>query len=239
MGDPYDPFDADFTSEPGPGHGRAYLVSGVVGGLVGAAVVLLVWVTIAALGPGDPGRSADARPEGGAPTVLGTESGTPGPSPCRRRFDAQRAALRSADATLAQWEVHVGAMNKLVTGAISLRQATAFWNQTRVGAQDRLARYDEAVRMLETGRAGCPRSAAAGGEDTRCVTAVALRDRTLRRANRATATWRMHVDDMEALRDGTLSPTMATRMWLRSWHRGVRQLDAYHAASRAARGLHC
>jgi hypothetical protein len=37
---------------------------------------------------------------------------------------AQIRPLRTAEASLAQWEIHIGAMNKLVTGAITLEQAS-------------------------------------------------------------------------------------------------------------------
>lgn len=239
VGDPYDAFDNDSDFSPGrdPGPGRAYLAGGVVGGLVGAAVVLLVWLTISALSPDSPGSADAPRPGGAGATVLGTQEASSGQ--CRQRFAAQGRVLRAADATLSQWEVHVGAMNKLVTGAISLQQATAFWNQTRVGAQERLARYDAAVRALEGAANRCSPAAAAAVDDQRCAAAVEARDLALRKAHRATATWRQHVHHMEMLRQGTLSPAMAQRMWLRSWHRGVRQLEAYRAAAQDARARHC
>ena len=63
--------------------------------------------------------------------------------------------------------------------------------------------------------------------------------RVLHLARTALATWGAHVQDMEMLRMGKMSPTQATRMWLHNWHRGQGQVTGYHAAVEAAPGLHC
>lgn len=62
---------------------------------------------------------------------------------------------------------------------------------------------------------------------------MAADEQALRVATTAADTWRMHVRDMEMLREGRLSPAEATRMWLASWQQGMRQLKAYQAAESA------
>jgi hypothetical protein len=112
----------------------------IFGAVVAVVLAAFAWMLIA---PGSdhagPSRSTDRV------TLAGRQaSGTPSPSPqpgetsdqlqrCSQAAVALKHTLHHAAGSVAQWEVHVGAMNKLVTGVISLRQATAFWNQTRVG----------------------------------------------------------------------------------------------------------
>lgn len=220
--------DKDFES---PG-GQTF----VVGATVGALLVGIVWFALSAV---NSGQSPDGGRAGPAPAAMGSEapsSASPrGPSaspqqPCVAVFDAQTEALESAESSMAQWEVHVGAMNQLVTGAITLTQASAFWNQTRVGAQRRLDRFGTAIESYRSREARCPESrrtyepAAAPGS---CPAAVGLRARTLRRADRALAVWQHHVHDMEMLRNGDITPAQATRMWLSSWRRGAHQINVY------------
>src|SRR3954447_22268569 len=75
---------------------------------------------------------------------------------CADAAEAVGRTLRQATASLDQWEVHVGAMNQLVVGAISPQQATAFWNQTRVGAQRKIDSFEHAVRRLQRHGMDCP-----------------------------------------------------------------------------------
>jgi hypothetical protein len=157
-------------------------------------------------------------------------------------YGAQTAPLRAVPASLSQWEVHIGAMNKLVVGAISLQQANQFWNQTRVGAQRRLDRYDVAQRKYDRRTARCPlpKHAASGhGKLAQCQSAVRARHLELERATVALDTWQLHVHHMEMLRRGEMTPEQATQMWLASWHRGVQEVRAYRAAAKAARGTCC
>jgi hypothetical protein len=44
-----------------------------------------------------------------------------------------------------QWRVHIQAMNELVAGNIWLAQVTTFWNRTRMGAMQRIMRFDQDV----------------------------------------------------------------------------------------------
>jgi len=161
---------------------------------------------------------------------------------CLEVYAAQWQPLKTAAASMAQWEVHIGAMNKLVVGAITLRQATQFWNRTRVGAWTRLAAFADADRQFGQRTARCPMPLDAdeiGEELLGCTTAVAARNRILHSAHGALDTWRMHVRHMELLRNGEMTPQRATELWLQSWRQGQAEVDHYRAAARAARGLRC
>jgi hypothetical protein len=215
----------------------------VAGMVTGALLLGLLWIFPS-------GRSDSPAGFVGAAEVLGAQQtaeskeAAPGDGRlerCREVFAAQTRPLRAVPAPLSQWQVHIGAMNKLVTGVITLRQATRFWSQTRVGAARGLARYRSASEAFGQRTARCPRTADAASpkEVLRCTEAVAARGRELATADRALATWRVHVRHMEMLRTGEMSPARATQLWLMSWHAGVRELAAYRAAAREASGRTC
>jgi len=161
---------------------------------------------------------------------------------CLEVYAAQQQPLETAAASMSQWEVHIGAMNKLVDGAITLTQATQFWNQTRVGARTRLAEFAAADRRFDQRTARCPMPLASeqvDGQVRRCATAIDARFRVLHSARVGLDTWRMHVRHMEMLRSGEMTPARATELWLQSWRQGQTEVDDYRAAARAARGLSC
>jgi len=157
---------------------------------------------------------------------------------CSQAVVALQHTLHRAAGSVAQWEVHVGAMNKLVTGVFSLRQATAFWNQTRVGARHRVADFEHARAALVRQGVDCPAPSllpSRSGPNLRaCARQVAADLRVLHAAGTAIGTWRRHVHAMEMLRMGKMSPGTATRMWLQMWHRGQHEIDRYRTAARAA-----
>ena len=229
------------------GHGRT-VVSVLAGVVVGALLVGLIWLAQERSGSGDPAADRAATTPQSQPMDDHTSDGVPADAAegdpdtvalgrCQEVYDAQAGALEAAAESLDQWEVHIGAMNKLVTGAISLQQANQFWNQTRVGAADRLDRFDAAFRRFSGRTARCPepaRSEEIGAGLRTCATAVAARSLTLRRASVALETWRMHVHHMEMLRTGAMTAEEATRLWLQSWHQGAREVRAYRAAAKAA-----
>jgi hypothetical protein len=178
--------------------------------------------------------------------VLGTQASRPQPTAvdaCRQVVATQRLPLEAAADALGQWEVHVGAMNKLVTGAITLDQATAFWNQTRVGAARRVHTFLDAAAAYREGTQGsCPSPEgvpASASALHACADTVVARNKAISAAETAATTWNGHVRDMEMLRMGHLSPAKATQMWLASWRAGVRQLDAYAVATHKAHAHHC
>ena len=46
--------------------------------------------------------------------------------------------------------------------------------------------------------------------------------------------WAEHIEHMDMLRFGTMSPEEATTLWLSIWRRGDRQLNDYRVAAREA-----
>lgn len=155
---------------------------------------------------------------------------------CQVVYVAQDRPLRAVGPAMTQWEVHIGAMNKLVVGAISLAQAQEFWNQTREGAARNLATYRRTQRAFDERPARCALPVGRGSDELRtCAEAVADRHRELDRAAVALDTWRTHVRHMEMLRRGQMTPGEATRMWLESWREGNREVEAYRSAARGAR----
>jgi hypothetical protein len=221
----------------------------LAGAFYGALVIGLVWIF--AVGPSTHSAGSDGPSASGgaaeladaAPTRGSTEAqpGSDRLERCREVWDAQTRPLQALRAPLSQWQVHIGAMNKLVTGVITLKQATQFWNQTRVGAAKGLARYHAAVEAFGERTARCPRvrDESLSADAVQCVESVAARARELATADRSLATWGVHVRHMEMLRKGEMTPARATQMWLASWHEGVRGLAAYRAAARQASGRTC
>ena len=160
---------------------------------------------------------------------------------CETRWQAQGRPLLAAQKSLQQWRLHVGAMNRLVAGQISLAQATAFWNQTRLGAIRNVERFKESYGYYEAGAEQCmePGQSTSSDDDVtlrKCVRAARVGDRVLGIAELAITTWEHHVHDMEMLRTGQITPAQATAMWQASWRAGNRQLTRYeHAVGRALR----
>jgi len=226
---------------PTGGNRYPYLGALVAGIVIGVATLGVVWLSVVLLTDGDGGSSPDASEEH---AVLNDSPGTSQPAHPTRLERCTAAAglverpLGLAQPALDQWEVHVGAMNKLVDGEITLQQATAFWNQTRVGAYHRIGRFEEAEAHLKRRGADCPTPRLFGSGSSpalrACEQHVAAELRALDSADTAITTWKHHMHDMDQLRAGKLSPTAATQMWLTMWHRGVSQLQDYRAAADAA-----
>jgi hypothetical protein len=220
----------------------------LAGAVVGAMVMGLVWVGAWWLSSDDPEPKAEVvyrqPPEEEPPLEFtGASSVTSLEDRCHTVRDAQTAALRAAADSLDQWEIHIGAMNKLVVGAITLKQAWQFWNDTRSGAHKRLHDYAVAQRHHQQRIYRCPAPSAAERKATPalgpCHRAVAARARTLHRARIALGTWKQHVHHMDMLRSGEMTPEQANQLWLQSWREGDRELRAYREAARASRGMTC
>lgn len=129
-------------------------------------------------------------------------------------------------------------MHQLVSGEITLAQASTFWNRTRVGAHRRLEAYEASTTPLARPGSACAASGRATDQE-HCVRAAHARAMQLRRAGRALSTWAVHVRHMEMLRRGRLDASDATRMWRSSWRAGVRQLARYDRAAIAAQMHAC
>jgi hypothetical protein len=220
------------------------LVAFVVGVLAGMIALGLVWATARYIIAPD---SDQATTTGDISTTTPTSEGEPSPGAqgagsssrmyyCRQADADLRRVLLAAAPAMDQWAVHIGAMNKLVVGAITLQQATEFWNQTRVGAQRNLERFRSAMRRIPFTGVDCPDPS--GLEQTSaqlhaCAERVAQERRAVDEARTATRTWGGHVRHMEMLRMGHMSAARASRLWLSSWRQGVAELRAYRHAARA------
>lgn len=196
------------------------------------AVAVLVAVSVGIAGAWVIHAQTDEQTNSGASA---TSAGARQLRACRTVWQSQSDTLAAADRSLAQWRVHVGAMNQLVSGQITLAQAQAFWNRTRVGAAARVAKFEHADGAYADVAPRCPnRSPSASRQVRRCLAGVRARGRAIDAGGVAIATWKRHIAAMEMLRSGQLTPQMATQMWVQSWHLGVQQLDAYTKASKDA-----
>ena len=222
-------------------------ISILVGAVAGAMLVGLAWLGTWWLSSRDPEPRQDVVPsqqEVDEP-VAGHPEASEAPSHlerCQSVYDAQRAPLLAAADSLTQWEVHIGAMNKLVVGAITLKQASQFWNQTRVGAHAKLNDFTTARGhyLQRIFRCPAPRQAAEASPELRtCHRAVAAHGRTLRMATIALRRWEQHVHHMDMLRRGEMTAQQATRLWLRDWREGDREIRAYRTAARTGTGQTC
>jgi hypothetical protein len=207
------------------------------------AAVALVAMVAAGLAYALAGRGeAPGPPEAAARTAVAPAASVPAaserPSPltrCGTQYDAQAPVLRTAARSIRQWQVHVDAMNQLVSGKITLAQASRFWARTRIGAEQRVAAFRRAEDRYSQRSYDCPAPHARLATSLHgCARAVSLRGRVDAVARRAIDTWGMHIRDMERLRKGLITPQHATRMWIMSWHKGQRQIDAYRDALRRA-----
>lgn len=209
---------------------------------VAAMVLVLTWA-----GPSDGGEDpgpgaavavSSAPTESAATPVSRTGANTR----LARCVEAERmlqGPLDAARPALDQWAVHVDAMDRLVAGDITRRQAVRSWKRSRQGVQRKV----EAFRAAETGlRQGhgvdCPRPdllAPGSRALPACARQVALEVRVLRTARESIEMWEHHVHQMDMLRHGDLTPQRATRLWLRTWRRGQRDLADYREAVRGAR----
>lgn len=227
---------------------RRPMISGfLVGALAGMVALGLVWATTAILADSDSdsGRVATTAMTGMATTDAEPSQQTQSsPEPSQedrcRQADAELAGpLRAAVPALDQWEIHIGAMNKLVVGAITLQQATAFWDQTRVGAKRNLDRFYSATRQVPVAGVDCPSPGSltqASAALRSCARHVAQERQAFEAARIAIQTWKKHIRHMEMLRMGHMSPATATRLWLASWQEGNRELQAYRRAERPVDG---
>jgi hypothetical protein len=224
------------------------------------AVVALVALLALALGllgaalfsDGDSGKASSATAEGRPGAASHPPQGASGATAadqqalerCTVLSSLQRGVLNAARPAMRQWGVHIGAMNQLVAGKITLAQATSFWDRTRVHAAQRVRAFQAADGLFKSSSGSlCPEAAAPPSDATAqlrtCLDAVVAGDATVRAARRAIATWSGHVRDMERLRTGMMSATMAQQMWRQTWKLGDQELRTYRHDDAMARQLSC
>ena len=213
---------------PGPGTSRAGWFGPLLAFLL-LAVVVTVLLVLGALRPDDTGTdsSSDLSP---TPQESRSAVDPAALAQCRAAWDAVQDVLDAAEPSLRQWEVHIAAMNQLVAGEITLAQASAFWERSRVDAQERYDAFAARDRGEDTGR--CTVSGA-------CARAVSAAEDTRGAARTALSRWSHHIADMNRLRAGLLSPEMAQQMWLSNWRQGAAELRVYHQRAGASADLRC
>jgi hypothetical protein len=255
--EPWDGTDEEpgWPDEPSSGRpGAAALAGTFLLGIVTCLVLVLIWgaltgedaeVDAAAESSllRDSRQPGTLSAEGTSPTTGDPSHDHPGRTRLVRCATSARTLQDSMDAAqpaLEQWGVHVGAMNQLVVGEITLQQATAFWERTRLGAQRHIAAFRDAVATLRRQGVDCPSPAllAPGARALAgCAPHGEAQIAVVRAATTSIDTWDQHVKHMDMMRLGELSPAKATEMWLSMWRAGVRDLDAYDAAVRRSRQL--
>ena len=202
-----------------------------------ALAIAIVWVQVrgepeathfAAAGSTTPAASARAR------------AITDAVDSCQVAHLRQESALSSAATSLALWRKHIEAMNLLVAGKITLSVAQGFWASSRVGAMQAVTAFNTADAAYASGKGT---ACAPLGQDLArfaqpqqvqqldaCHTSLARSDRTLTLARAGVLTWAEHIQDMEALRLGQITPAQAVTMWQMSWRSGNEQLQRYDKA---------
>jgi hypothetical protein len=193
-----------------------------------------------------PVRTAESAPtpaadSGSVDLMAATES-------CRLANLRLSAALSAADVSLAQFDKHIEAMNLLVAGKISYAVATQFWDETRVGATQNAAAFRAADTTLRASKAQCPRLDPVVANTlpygpvvavTSCASYVSSGNAAMAKARVAVKTWEHHIEDMEMLRMGHITPAQATAMWTKNWHTGDRQLSSYESTEQKAKKIRC
>jgi hypothetical protein len=167
---------------------------------------------------------------------------------CRLINLRQQVALGAAAVSLAQFQKHIDAMNLLVAGKISLDVATAFWDQTRIGAMEEISTFQKAEAEIGKASPACARlkvslweavEPARASAITTCAEAMKSKATALKYAQIAVTTWEHHVHDMERLRQGEITPAEASALWKKSWKTGERQLRTFEAAVEDAASTRC
>jgi hypothetical protein len=192
--------------------------------------------------------SASARPVASAASATQGGDLAAEAESCRLGNLREQAAMGTAAASLEQFQKHIDAMNLLVEGKITLAVAMKFWDQTRLGAEAKVAEFRAADQALTAGKATCPElgptaACTAPLDRVNAITACAKAERArltvVGRARVAVATWEHHVHDMERLRKGEITPAQATALWQKNWRTGQKQVDAYLVASQLVDSLKC
>jgi hypothetical protein len=140
--------------------------------------------------------------------------------------------LVAVDSAVEQWRIHIDAMRDLVAGRITLEEATAFWEATRVQGKRTLAAWQRTDAGYRAARTECaPPGTASGPNDALQACRVVQQggEAVLAAARTTLPDWGRHIRHMDALRKGDLSATRALHLWhgmYQSGRDGVRQYDA-------------
>jgi hypothetical protein len=195
-----------------------------------AAGLLLLTVAVLQLA-GDPSTSTSTQGGSGAPAARGAANLTA--DECRAADQLAAAGLRAADTAMVQWRRHLDAMTDLVSGRISLAQATRYWDATRVAGKSSYRQWRRADAEFRAGAADC--LAAAGDQPPvgACQVRVSSAAVLLAAERETLRTWRKHIRQMEALRAGRITPAHALHLWDSMYQRGLAGLRQVREAAKA------
>jgi hypothetical protein len=188
-------------------------------------------------GDDDSGNDGDQTPAAVQSSVTPTTPDTSGAdarAECQNLLTRQAQVTVTADQTMAQWRLHIDAMNQLVAGVIDLDQATAFWQSSEDAAKRRIAAFERADAALRSDTVRCVPPA-----DKTCRTATRKWSHVLAAARPAADTWMHHIHDMDALMAGEVTPEQALAAWVDKWRDGQRQITVYDRRMDRAQGLSC
>lgn len=245
-------------------HARRAPLRHAMTALVAGAATVAVLVALAVstgvfdrLGSDEAGSPASATaPSSGGDPVGSTGQGSVDPTPvasagltleeereeCRAAYRSAQEALDAAEASLEQWELHISAMNQLVSGEITLAQARDYWARTKVAATAKAEAFREAYREYRsTGGCEPPEKAGPGqaSQLRRCAQALRADEKALAKAEVALTTWEHHITAMNRLAAGKLSGDRAAAMWQRMWQAGAAEMQEYTQAMKKARQGSC
>jgi hypothetical protein len=205
----------------------------VAASVVVTALVGATWLVAAAvLDRGDrvnatPGTKANLATTGEAQPAM-----TRALNDCRTVQRQLSPNLVAVDSAVEQWRIHIDAMTDLVAGRITLDEARAFWEATRVQGKHSLASWMRTDASYRAARTECaPPANGSGPNDALQACRVVQQggEAVLAAARTTLPDWGRHIRHMDALRKGTLSPTRALHLWhgmFESGRDGVRQYDA-------------
>lgn len=176
---------------------------------------LTFWVGATLANP----RKVTTQPE---PMVTVYVTPTPATDPCRSVLVAQGRVVTAAEAPIAQWRIHIGAMQKLAAGQITLKQATKFWDDTQHASHGAITSF-EVVNATYVKTKKSPV----------CIPELRSGEIVLALARRTIEQWHAHANDMDLLDKGELSASKALARWEEFYPRGQAQLAAYDEARKA------
>jgi Mrp family chromosome partitioning ATPase len=230
--------------ERAPAKGRRW--AGAVAIAAAAAIVIAATWWAGSDGRSDANQDGDQASDTSAQAALSLQDSVDAAlEDCRSHWDAQSAPLGAAKVSMGQWHRHIGAMNQLVAGQITMNQASAYWAKTRVRAEQNVERFFDADSTYSAGDYSCPaplpmlRADPDAAKLSDCRRAIAQREEAIQAARVAIETWHHHVMDMNMLQAGKLSPARAVRLWNKYWRQGAAEVHDYHGQLRQSLRQHC
>lgn len=140
----------------------------------------------------------------------------------------------ATSAAMQQWRLHIDAMNQLVAGKITLDQATAFWDSTRVEGQRTMTAWeqvDQAYRERPPTCAPVPDVQSQRNEDVSdCARRSEAAATAFARARATLTHWRTHIEHMEMLRHGMMDASRAAELWKKMYRQAGPDISQYDAA---------